>query len=370
MREEPEAYFQAAKGEFVTTKIAGAIVACLVMLMSVASGALEPGATREKVWRQYLSPAEQAALAEMTAAAATNEAGLSEAGSETMLKTMRDSFAQFVSLAAPPPAGVNIRQFEEKGLKGLWFEPKSAAGDRVLLYFHGGGYVAGSPLTGAAVAGYLAQRAGVISFSLDYPLAPESPYPAAVDNALAAYQMLLDQGIKAGNIVLAGDSAGGGLTLTTLLTIRDKGLSQPAGAILLSPWADLSHSQPSITIKKDDDLYLNLGFLETLASMYVGGKDLKTPLISPVYADLRGLPPLLIQVGSHEILLDDALTIARNAALADVPVTLTVWPGYSHVFQMPYAKLEGARKALDDGAGFISAAIERTLLSPKADPAK
>jgi acetyl esterase/lipase len=247
-------------------------------------------------------------------------------------------------------------------VKGVWFNPADADQSCVLLYFHGGGFVVGSPMTAASIAGTLADRAKLRCFSLDYPLAPEAPYPAAHDNAVDAYVMLLDSGYAAENIVLAGDSAGGNIALGTLLRIRDRGLPMPAGAYLLSPWADLGNSLPTQELKRDVDPILAIADLNMMTVAYASNRDLKDPLLSPIFADLRGLPPLLIQVGSHEILLDDSLTVARNAALADVPVTLKVWPGYNHVFQMWQSVLEGSRKALGEGVKFCDDVLTKTYL--------
>ena len=327
----------------------------------------EAGDLQEGVWKQYLSAKESAALTQMAAQQAKElEAGetSAEADPKAMLSMMRKGFEQFATESVELLASVKMEPFDSNGVKGIWFKPKRAAENRVLLYFHGGGYVVGSPKTATAVAGYLAHQAGILCFSLDYPLAPESPYPAALENALKAYRMLLGKGFKPENIVLGGDSAGGGLTLAVLLNIRDKGLPMPAGAYLLSPWTDLSNRFASHEIKKDVDILITADFLGTLASLYAKGEDLKNPLISPAFADLRGLPPLLIHVGSHETLLDDTLTVVRNAAMADVPVKLTVWPGYFHVFQMFSERFEGGRRALQDGAVFFKEVMQKTLLRP------
>ena len=325
----------------------------------------EAGDLQEGVWKRYLSEKESATLVETAAEfkeAQEDGSSLADAEPKAMLSMMRDGFEKYATKSADILASVKIEPFDSHGVKGVWFKPKRAAENRVLLYFHGGGYVVGSSKTAAAIAGYLAHKAGILCFALDYPLAPESPYPAALENALKAYRMLLDKGFKPENIVFGGDSAGGGLSLAVLLSIRDKGLPMPAGAYLLSPWTDLSNRFASHEIKKDVDILITADFLGTLASLYAKGEDLKNPLISPAFADLRGLPPLLIHVGSHETLLDDTLTVVRNAAMADVPVKLTVWPGYFHVFQMFSERFEGGRRALQDGAVFFKEVMQKTLL--------
>ena len=313
-------------------------------------------------WKKYLSPTEQTTLAELSAQE-IEEPPQQPDDPQAMLKIMREGFEEFVAGIAPNLGSVKKEPFEEKGVRGLWMYPENAAEDRVLLYFHGGGYVVGSSATGAGIAGVLADEAGIAAFVLDYPLAPEFPYPAALDNAVNAYRMLLEK-YEPAHIVLAGDSAGGGLVLAVLLNIRDEGLPMPASAYLLSPWTDLGVSFASHETKKDVDSVIERGFLENLASAYAGEENLKDPRISPAFADLRGLPPLLVHVGSFETLLDDALTIVRNAAIADVPVKFTVWPGYYHVFQMHSGRLEGARKALEDGAAFFRDTMDGTLLRP------
>ena len=335
----------------------------LVISFSAAANASEK---QERVWKTYLSPKEHAALTKIAAEAKHEAEGAPEAPTDPkiMVAAMREGFEKFAADSIQIPTSIVVEAFDENGVKGLWFKPKGANEKQVLLYFHGGGYVVGSSKTGAAVASGLAEQAGIVSFSLDYPLAPESLYPAALDNALEAYKMLLGKGFKNTDIVLAGDSAGGGLAVAMLLSLRDKGLPMPAGAYLLSPWTDLSNSFETHETKKKVDLAINREFLETLASLYAKGQDIKNPLISPAFGDLIGFPPLLIHVGSYETLLDDSLTLARNAALADVPVKLTVWPGYFHVFQMFPNQLEGGKKALHDGAAFFKDVMQQTLLRP------
>ena len=318
------------------------------------------------IWKRYLSPPEQAALAQFMAAAAESPDLTKIADADMRLAAMREGFAQFAALLAPPLPDLPGEPFAENGVSGLWFKPESAEPDKVLLYFHGGGYMMGDPVTSAATTGFLAKEAGILCFSLDYPLGPESPFPAALDNAVAAYNLLLRKGFKPKNIVLGGDSAGGGLTLAALTLLRDRSAPLPAGGYLLSPWADLTHSFASHELNRTVDVLLRKEDLEFMAAMYAGDADRKSPGMSPAFADLRGLPPLLVQVGSYEILLDDALTIARNAALAHVPVDLTVWPGYWHVHQMTPGLFEGGRRAMQDAAAFLKAVLTGTRFRPLA----
>ncbi|MFJ9565469.1 alpha/beta hydrolase [Streptomyces fuscichromogenes] len=224
--------------------------------------------------------------------------------------------------------------------------------DRVLLYFHGGAYAIGSAADAAGLAADVSRRCGARAVCVDYRLAPEHPFPAAVDDAVAAYRGLLDQGIPAERIAFVGESAGGGLTVATLVAARDAGLPRPASAAVFSPWADLTVSGAGVTGKARLDPALTPEALRTRARDYLGPATGTEPLASPVFADLTGLPPLLIQVGSHEILLDDALRLASRAADHDVPVALQVWPQVPHVFQAFAAVLDEADEALDSAAAF------------------
>jgi acetyl esterase/lipase len=222
-----------------------------------------------------------------------------------------------------------------------------------ILYFHGGVYVIGSAAQTVPLVSDLARRAHARAVTVDYRLAPEHPYPAAVEDARAAYEGLLAQGIDAGQIALAGESAGGGLAVATLLALRDAGTPLPSSAFLMSPYADLTVSGDSILEKQALDPILTPEGLRLRVPDYVGGADTSDPLISPVFGDLHGLPPVLIQVGSNEILLSDAIRLAGRAAFDEVPVTLDVTPGVPHVFQGFAAVLEEGGAALDRGSTFL-----------------
>lgn len=230
--------------------------------------------------------------------------------------------------------------------------PEHAAG--TVLYFHGGAYAIGSAASSVALVSEIARRTAVTALSVDYRLAPENPFPAAVDDALGAYRALLDRGVPATSIAVVGESAGGGLALALLLAIREAALPQPSAAVVLSPWADLTQSGESMTARAGLDPALTRRALETRAADYLAGADPRTPLASPLHTDLRGLPPLLIQVGGREILLDDALRLATRAAQADVSVTLQTFPGAPHVFQGFAPGVEEAAHALDQVAAFIT----------------
>jgi monoterpene epsilon-lactone hydrolase len=228
-----------------------------------------------------------------------------------------------------------------------------------VLYFHGGGYALGSAAASVTLAADLARRAGTTVCTVDYRLAPEHPVPAAVDDALAAYRGLLDHGVPAESIAVSGESAGGGLALALLIAIKEAGLPQPTAAAVLSPWADLTQSGRSYHSKAALDPALTRQALSTRSDDYLAGTDPRCRLASPLFADLRGLPPLLIQVGSYEILLDDAVQLAAKAADDDVAVTLQTFPGAPHVFQGFSAVLAEGARALDEVGTFIRTHLDR-----------
>jgi acetyl esterase/lipase len=257
----------------------------------------------------------------------------------------------------PAPADVLQKQMEIGGVGGIEVTIPGNESERVILYFHGGVYVIGSAATSVPLVGSLVRRTGVNAITLDYRLAPEYPYPAAVEDARAAYQGLLAQGMDPGQIVLAGDSAGGGLAVATLLAAREAGLPMPSCAFLMSPYADLTLSGATLTERQSLDPILTEEGLRVRAPEYVAGADAADPLISPIFGDLSGLPPLLIEVGSHEILLSDALRLAARAATSDVAVTLDVTPGVPHVFQGYAGLLDEAGAALDRASDFVQAQL-------------
>jgi monoterpene epsilon-lactone hydrolase len=225
----------------------------------------------------------------------------------------------------------------------------------VILYLHGGAYAIGSAAESVGLAFDLSRRAGTRLISVDYRLAPEHPYPAGLEDAVAAYRGLLDSGLSASRIAIAGESAGGGLVAATLVALKQAGLAQPTSAVLMSPWADLTLSGESMTAKAAVDPALTPAGLRRRAADYVGGGDPVGELVSPLFADLTGLPPLLLQAGSHEILLDDATRLATRAAAADVAVRLEVTPGVPHVFQGFAAMLDEGDAALSSAGDFIRA---------------
>jgi epsilon-lactone hydrolase len=224
--------------------------------------------------------------------------------------------------------------------------------------------VMGDAFLAAGLASQIGRRTRAKVISVDYRLAPEHPYPAATDDALAAYGALLQSGTDPADIVFAGDSAGGGLAAATMVSARDHGLPLPAAAFLMSPYADLTLSGTTIDTKHEVDLLLSRESLQARVPDYTAGQDAALGLISPIFADLSGLPPLIIQVGTHEVLLDDAVRLTRQAATADVEVTLDITPEVPHVFQSFYAMLDEGVAALDRAGQFLSAhlaAAERVI---------
>ena len=226
------------------------------------------------------------------------------------------------------PVGVNFTPAPE--VDGLWAEVPGA--DRTLLYFFGGGFVLGSPDTRRKTAGHLALAAKARVLVPNYRLAPEHPFPAAIDDSVRAYQWLLDHGSEPSKTVLAGDSAGGGLAISTAIALRDRHLPMCAGIVALSPWADLTCSGESMTSRAAGDIECTRAGLLEMAGRYMNGADPSQPLASPVFADLAGLPPLLCVVGGDEILLDDSVRLVRNAGTAGIDATLFIASGMQHIF--------------------------------------
>jgi epsilon-lactone hydrolase len=240
----------------------------------------------------------------------------------------------------------------------------------VVLYFHGGVYVLGDAALAADLASQVGRRTQAKVISVDYRLAPEHPYPAAVDDALAAYEALLQNGFAPSDIAFAGESAGGGLAIATLVNARDHRLPLPAAALVMSPYVDLTLAGTTMESRREVDPLLSREALQARIADYVSGQDAALSLISPVFADLSGLPPLIIQAGTHEVLLDDALRLARQAADADVEVTLDITPGVPHVFQAYHPILDEATAALDRAGQFLSAHLagaERVTGERKAE---
>ena len=257
--------------------------------------------------------------------------------------------------AVPVPADVTASSGSLGGIPVVNVEVAGADRDQVIFYLHGGAYAIGTAASSVGLASDLARRAGPLLVTVDYRLAPEHPHPAAIDDAVAAYRGLLDSGVAASAIAIAGESAGAGLAAATLVALKHAGLPQPSAAVLMSPWADLTLSGDSISAKAAVDPALTPEGLRRRAVDYVAAGDRTVELVSPIFADLTGLPPLLIQAGSHEILLDDATRLAARAAAADVAVRLEVTPGVPHVFQGFAAILDEGDAALTSAGEFLRA---------------
>lgn len=245
------------------------------------------------------------------------------------------------------------------GVPALKSVSPGAAEDAALLYFHGGAYVVGSAKGYRSLAAELGRATGITAYPVEYRKAPEHVYPAAVEDALAAYRGLLDLGISPSRIVIAGDSAGAGLALAALISLRDAGLAQPAAALLISPWVDLTCSGESIKTKAAEDPSLDEAGLRAMAGHYLAGQDAGASLASPLFGALDGLPPLLIQVGSAEILLDDATRLARTAGAQGVSVHLEIWPGMVHVWHAFAFMLDAGRDAIRDAGAFLASHIQK-----------
>jgi epsilon-lactone hydrolase len=235
--------------------------------------------------------------------------------------------------AIPVPADVTTSSGSLGGIPVVNVDVAGADPAWIIFYLHGDAYAIGTAAASVGLASDLARRAGTRLVTVDYRLAPEHPHPAATEDAVAAYRGLLDSGVPPSTIAVAGESAGAGLAAVTLVALKHAGLLQPSGAVLMSPWADLTLSGASVSCKAAVDPALTPEGLARRAANYVADGDLAGDLVSPIFADLTGLPPLLIQAGSHEILLDDAIRLAAQAAAADVAVTLQVTPAVPHVFQ-------------------------------------
>jgi epsilon-lactone hydrolase len=253
----------------------------------------------------------------------------------------------------PTPPDVKVERVTAPAAPAEWLRPPGAEPGRVVLYLHGGGYVIGSPRSHRHLAAAIASASHASALLLDYRLAPEHPYPAAVEDATAAYRWLLDHGVAPARIVIAGDSAGGGLTVATLLALREARVPLPAGGVCISPWVDLTCGGASYAAKADTDPIVRRAGVEQMAQAYLGATPPRTPLASPLFADLRGLPPLLIHVGTDEVLLDDAVQLAERAKAAGVDATLETYERMIHVWHWFLPMLDEAQTAVDAIGRFV-----------------
>lgn len=243
------------------------------------------------------------------------------------------------------------------GVPGEWITNDASTDATTLYYLHGGGYSIGSVNTHATMVSAIARAAKARAFAIDYRLAPEHPFPAALDDALAGYRWLLEQGIDPKTIVVGGDSAGGGLAASLLLALREAGDPMPAGVVLLSPWTDLTGSGESQKTRADlDPMIPAFEGVSPMAEWYLGGRPANDPMISQIFADLHGLPPILVHVGDHEVLLSDSTRYAEKAKAAGVDVTLKVWDEMIHVFQF-FPMLPEGQQAIKEIGEWIQAHV-------------
>ena len=273
-------------------------------------------------------------------------------------RAFRKKFDQLAVRLSGKIKGVDVEKCDVNGIPGEWLWPtgvdRNTDAQGTLLYLHGGGYILGSPDTHRAMVASLVRNANTRALLIDYRLAPEHPFPAGIEDAVKAYRWLLDQGISPDTITVAGDSAGGGLTMALLLSLRDTSTPLPAGAALLSPWTDLAMSGWSHITHRKRDPMISLDGALLAARHYLGATNPTNPLASPLYGRFDGLPPLFIHVGGNEILLDDSLRLADRARAAGVNVEIKVWNGLPHVFQAA-SFLPEARQALKEIAAFLKA---------------
>ena len=248
--------------------------------------------------------------------------------------------------ATIPPEGVTYTAAIVGGVPGVWIAPDGVSTSRTILYLHGGGYVVGSSDTHGKMVGHLVKAAGARAFLPDYRLAPEHPHPAALEDAVAVYRALLADGVDPARLLVAGDSAGGGLTVALLVALRDARVALPAGAMGLSPWVDLEGTGATVVTRAAVDLMVTPELATMMATLYLNGADPRTPTASPLYADLHGLPPMCIQVGDEETLLDDSLRLADRLRAAGVDVSIEVFPEMQHVFQLPAGLLPESDDAI------------------------
>jgi len=275
-------------------------------------------------------------------------------GARDDVRDQRRKFQQIMA-AQPLPAAVTVTPATLGSVPTVEIKVAEVEPRHVVLYFHGGVYALGSAALGADLASEIGRRIDASVISVEYRLAPEHPFPSAVDDAVAAYDALLQSGVAPHDTVVAGESAGAGLAVAGLVAARDRGLPMPAAALLMSPWADLTLTGTSMNSKQGIDPLLARDLFLPRVADYVGDHDPSTGLISPIFAVLSGLPPLVIQAGSREVLLDDAVRLAQRAAADDVAVMLDITPGVPHVFQAYHAVLEEGSAALGRAAQLLRA---------------
>jgi epsilon-lactone hydrolase len=266
-------------------------------------------------------------------------------GEEPPLPELRARY-DGISAMFPLPDGVTVETIDAGGVPAERLSNASTVASRTILYLHGGGYAIGSPVSHRHLAAAIVEAAGATLVVPAYRLAPEHRYPSAIHDALAVYNWLLEQGQDPRQLIIAGDSAGGGLALATMVSARNRGINLPAAAVLISPWVDLAGTGDTLeTLQARDPIVQKAGLLD-MAGYYLGDRDPRTPLASPLYADLTGLPPLLIQVGTDEVLLDDSVRLDQRAREQGVATTLEVWDEMIHVWHFFHPQLQEGREAI------------------------
>lgn len=260
--------------------------------------------------------------------------------------------------AVPPAEDCRIEVIDNGKVRGEKITPANAAPGKALLYHHGGGHVFGSAFSHRHFVSRLASAAGVVAYNMDYPLAPEHPFPAALDTALADWDFVLAEGFAPENIVVGGESAGGNLTAALLVKLQQLGRDMPAGAYLLSAWLDLTHSGDSIRLRAEHDPMIAPVGLDVVGTLYAAQADRKDPLVSPLFADMTGMPPLFIQVGADEVLLSDSTRMADRAAMAGIDVTLRVWAEMVHAWPLFHHLLpENGAAGIREAGSWIAARL-------------
>jgi monoterpene epsilon-lactone hydrolase len=255
------------------------------------------------------------------------------------------------------PADVTVQPVIANGVKAEWSSTPEADPSSAILYLHGGGYVLCSLESHRHLVAEAGRAAGTRTLAIDYRRAPEHPFPAPVEDTVAAYRCLLDSGLRPNRIALAGDSAGGGLAVGALLAIREAGLPLPACGWCISPWVDMEALGASFVDRAATDPTVQKATIQMMAQWYLGDADPRHPHAAPIYGDLRGLPPLLIQVGAAETLLDDSIALARTAGMADVVVDLQIWPEMIHIWHIYFPMLSAGRRAIAAGGSFVRNAL-------------
>jgi epsilon-lactone hydrolase len=269
-----------------------------------------------------------------------------EADPDISFPESRAMFEEMVDLF-PLPEGVSSNPVDAGGIPAEWIRAAGVSDEQTIYWLHGGGYCIGSINTHRGLLARMSAATGARVLAIDYRLAPEHPFPAAVEDAVAGYRWLLSTGIDPEQVVIGGDSAGGGLTVATLVALKDAGERLPSGAVYISPWTDMVLTGESLISKAEADPMITTDGIERVRDAYVGSADPRTPLASPIYADLSGLPAMLIQVGENEVLLSDSTRLAERAEAAGVNVTLEVWPDMFHVWHFFAEMLPEGQQAIE-----------------------